>query len=1246
MRKLNIKPIIKMKKLLTVIFLICASMGIWAQGVKPLPSLHVEGKWLVDTHGNHVVLHGVMDTPSAWFNGGRWGWSYDDAGRQRCLAYFEKLYTGLEEAKCNVFRLHLEPAWTNDNNYTYQTAVNQSDEWTGEANIKHFNPTRLTNYLKTLYFPLMQKAMRHGMYVVVRPPGVCPGDLKVSDYYQKYLMEVWDIFTKNDSIRKYAGQISIELANEPVRIKSAQGTDDKKAMHDFFQPVVDLIRANGFTGIVWIPGTGWQSSYADYKTYPITGYNIGYAVHDYDGWYGCEDKKLTASNLEQAKVNKINQFHNQVPVVDTNPIIITEIDWSPKKPGSGHTNEHGEWVESNYGTWATGRTSMWGTVTKAVHDHYGNISMTLSGTACLIDIDTLINKNKVVPAFDGLEEACGKACMDWYAEYYYVNYPKADFTSVPVSDFGTKYQNPIVRADFPDPDVIRVGDTYYMVSTTMHHFPGATILKSQDMVNWEYCAHPLQQLGSDAGYRLVNNKNAYGSGMWACSMKYHNGKFHILINEKRPVDGWNLNGYLLTATNPEGKWEMKKLSRSYYDPGMLFDNGKVYVAQGIGNISVCELDENFNFKKEVKVISDKDGLEGCHFYKRGDYYYIYATYGGWPSGQAVFRSKDVFGPYEEKMVVEKSYDGRPNTIHQGALIEDTSGKWWTIMQEDLGALGRMPNLQPVTWTSDGWLKVGNNGKPYQSFVSTIAKPKAVGDNGVKRLPTTDVFRTYPLSPQWEWNHYPDDSAWSLFERPGWLRLKAVGVTDKLPQVRNMLTQRIFAIKDKYTNGTIRLDVSQLNDGDRAGICILQDPYAMIAAEKKEGKIQLLWKQDVVRDAGSQFTPDEKTLAIDVPDGIVYLRASMKYEENKAKFFYSLDNKTWKQLGGETSQSFNLSVFVGARFGLFCQATKEEGGIADFDWFSTEEDFDEAEMYPAEFVAPEENMFKVTKIVVPAPKVYETMIGEKNLPVITATFADSHTSDVYREATYVPETSGIVEFYNGQMLGVGQGSTNVNVSYTDVWGNQVENTFTARSSYFPLDYQFVRNDVVGEGSFKKNANNSVFKFVTANSEMGWVYSSNVDMSGYRFLVIKLSQKQTGDAHVNIYTSNNLKGACYSSESFGSNQEIVIDLDAIKYTSASSNGKAVNRKIVRMVTFSGSTANKLLTIKDMFLSNDSQYEPMGIQDMAVTPQSQEQVSVYTLGGQCLRTAVKRDKATQDLPAGLYIIGGKKVMVKSQN
>ena len=1234
------------KSLLTLVFAALATTGLWAQGVKPLPSLHVEGKWLVDTHGNHVVLHGVMDTPSMWFNDNRWTGGYNSTGATNCQNYFEKLFKGLEQAKCNVFRLHMDPAWTNDNSFTYPIALGQSTEWTGEADIKHFNPTRLTTYLKSLYFPLMQRAMKHGMYVVVRPPGVCPGDLQVGDYYQKYLINVWDLFTQNDSIRKYAGQISIELANEPVRLKNANNQDDKKAMHDFFQPVVDKIRENGFTGIIWVPGTGWQSSYADYKTYPITGYNIGYAVHDYTGWYGCSDESVDSDkNIETSKKKKINQFHSQVPVVDTNPIIITEIDWSPKKPGTGHYNEHGEWVESNYGTWSTGSTSKWGQCYKAMLDYYGNISMTLSGTHCLIDIDKLIKTGVAEPSFGGEPEACGKACWDWYAEWYNKDYPKADFKSVPVSDFGKTYQNPIVRADFPDPDVIRVGDTYYMVSTTMHHFPGATILKSQDMVNWEYCAHPLQQLGSDAAYTLLNNKNAYASGMWACSMKYHNGKFHILINEKRPIDGWNLNGYLLTATNPEGQWTMKKLSRSYYDPGMLFDNGKVYVAQGIGNISVCELDENFNFKREKTVISGKDGLEGSHFYKHGDYYYIYATYGGWPSGQAVFRAKDPFGPYEEKMVVEKYIDGKANTIHQGALIEDVAGKWWTIMQEDLGAMGRFPNLQPVKWTTDGWLTVGNNGKPYESFVSKVTRPAYSGDNAVKRLPTTDAFRTYPIGMQWEWNHKPDNNAWSLFERPGWLRLKTSNVTSKLPQARNMLTQRIFAIKDKESTGTVRIDVTHLTEGDRAGICILQDPYAMIAIEMVDGKLQLRWEQDKVKDPGSNFTAASKTLAVELPDSIIYLRAGMKYGENKTKFYYSLDNKTWKTLGTQTSQSFNLSVFVGSRFGLFCYATKKKGGYADFDWFTTEADFDEADIYPEEFTAPVEDMYKVTKIAVPTTaQTLETMIGSKAIPVVTATYADKHTGIVNNVTEFTTETPGIVEFRNGQMIGVGQGSTSVNMTYTDVLGNKVEGTFTAKASYFPFNYQFVRNNIAGSGTYVKNTTSSAFKFTSTDSQMGWVYDSNIDFSEYKYLVVRLSQKQAAQAQLNLYTTDKVTGPCCSTLLNVDESLTVIDLQNAVYTSKSNNGKSFDASRVRMVTLSGGVTNKVVAVKEIFLTNDSQYAPTGIVELSTIhhPQSAT-VSVYTLSGQLVRSGVDRSRATIGLPAGVYVVGGKKILVR---
>ena len=388
---------------------------------RPLPTLHVEGKWLVDKHGNHVVLHGVMDTPNMYFNGWRWGspwdWSnqsdYNSNGAKKCLDYFEKIFTGLEKAKCDVFRLHLDPAWTNDPD------VESDGKESGEADISRFSADRLKTFLELLYLPLCEKAMNHGMYVVVRPPGVCPGNLKVGDYYNDYLMTVWDIFSQDPFVQKYDGQISIELANEPVNLRNAEGKEDAAALHDFFQPIVDKIRANGFTGIIWVPGTGWQSNYTSYAKHPIEGDNIGYAVHDYAGWYGCSDDTPDPDN-------NIKQFHKQVPVVDDYPVIITEVDWSPYKEGTGHYNEHGDWVLSNYGTWATASTSLWGKAFKALLDHYGNISMTLSGTGCLIDIDQLLADGSVIPAFDGEEEACGKACMDWYAEYFNVDYPHPD----------------------------------------------------------------------------------------------------------------------------------------------------------------------------------------------------------------------------------------------------------------------------------------------------------------------------------------------------------------------------------------------------------------------------------------------------------------------------------------------------------------------------------------------------------------------------------------------------------------------------------------------------------------------------------------------------------------------------------------------------------------------------------------------------------------------------------------------------
>ena len=1225
-----------------IVFAVALMLGLagWAQSVKPLPSLPVEGKWLVDTYGNHVVLHGVMDTPSAYFNGGRWGWNYDANGARNCVAYFEKLFTGLEKANCDVFRLHLDPAWTNSSSVTaagftskevvengktvtkYYDPIGQ--EVGGEANIMHFSAKRLSTYMKSVYVPIMKEAMNHGMYVVVRPPGVCPGEIRVDGYYQKYLMEVWDSVSKNETVRAFAGQISLELANEPVSVKNASGNNDKKALHDFFQPIVDKIRSNGFTGVIWIPGSGWQASYADYKTYPITGDNIGYAVHDYDGWYGCADKNLSASDVPAATQRKITQFHNQVPVVDTNPVIITEIDWSPYKPGTDHVNEHGETVLSNYGTWATGRTSVWGTITKGVHDHYGNISMTLSGTACLIDIDKLLADGSVVPAFDGLEEACGKACMDWYAEYAKVNNPVADYQcDVPIADNGDgTYTNPVVRADIPDPDVIRVGDTYYMVSTTMVHFPGATILKSKDMVNWEYCANPLEKLLDDDRYNLRNGQNFYSKGMWACSMKYHDGKFYILIN------GNDSRAWLLTATDPEGKWTVKRLAHNYYDPGMLFDNGKVYIVCGINHLTMVELDENFNeLRSKVVVVRDDAGLEGCHLYKHGDYYYIYATYGGWPSGQVAFRSTDPFGTYEEKMLVEKTINGQVNTIHQGALIEDTTGKWWTIMQQDLGALGRFPNLQPVTWV-DGWPIVGNNGVPYQTYT------KPVGTNEYPRqMTTTDVFRNFPLDMQWEWNHLPQANGYSLFERAGWLRLKATSTTNLLSQAQNTLTQRIYMRSDKPSIGTVRLDVTKLADGDRAGICIFQDPYAQIGVEKKNGEYKIYWRQDALD--GAAASTKEQYASATVTD-IVYLRASFNYNTSKTKFYYSLDNKTWTAFGGETSMGFNLSVFVGARFGLFCYATSAlGGGSADFDWFSTEEDFDEDALYQP-FTRPlDESMFTATQLAPAATSMY-LKIGALYAPRITATFKDKHTENVSSQVTYESSNPENVEIVNGQLRGLKQGSSVITASYTDILGNNLETSFTANGTYFPLGQEDVK---VLKGSGTYTEKNHIF-VPNKNGRIGWSYDTPIDISEFRYLVIKLISLTTATPNFGVIICPKISNVWYASE-LARNKVTVIDLQSARYTTAVKKNQPLDLTNIASIslTSDGTTATAKIYVSEVYLTNEN---PVGIDEVEVTPQAGK-VNVYTLAGQLLQEGVSRSEAVKSLPAGIYVIGNKKVIIR---
>jgi beta-xylosidase len=491
------------------------------------------------------------------------------------------------------------------------------------------------------------------------------------------------------------------------------------------------------------------------------------------------------------------------------------------------------------------------------------------------------------------------------------------------------YTNPVIAADFPDPDVILVDDVYYFLSTTMFIFPGVTVLKSYDLVNWEFCSNVVPRLDFSPCYDL-DGCNRYSHGQWASSLKYHKGKFYLLFNTL------DEGGFICTADKAEGPWEIKHLPRGFHDCGLFFDDdGKIYVAYGYNEIYVTELDSTFAPKgKDVLVYTGdiRRGLEGAHVYKINGYYYLYCTYGGFDGFQAALRSKNIYGPYEQKVVIRDTTKGPNYGIHQGALIQTQTGEWWTMLFVDSGPFGRFPSLQPVTW-QDGWPMVGVDAKA----VVTYKKPDVGKKYPIKILPTSDEFENSELGMQWGWNHNPDPEKWSLTQNPGSLRLETVKVVENLKEARNTLTQRMFAYYSDTiaTVGTAKMDFGNMKDGDIAGLAVFQDPYAYIGIQKINGENYVV------------MVNNGKTIdSVPVNTSTIYLRSDPFYGSGAAKYYggkavkgtgtatfsYSLDNKSFTKIGNEMQMQFKLTVFTGNKFCLFNYATKELGGYVDFGWF--------------------------------------------------------------------------------------------------------------------------------------------------------------------------------------------------------------------------------------------------------------------------------------------------------------------------
>lgn len=488
-------------------------------------------------------------------------------------------------------------------------------------------------------------------------------------------------------------------------------------------------------------------------------------------------------------------------------------------------------------------------------------------------------------------------------------------------------RNPVIWADVPDMAMIRVGDTYYMSSTTMHMCPGLPLMTSTDLVNWRLVSYAHETLENVDELNLVNGKSAYGRGSWASSLRHHNGTFYVTT-----FSGTTGKTYVYTTKNIEnGPWKEASFKPMLHDHSLFFDDdGRVYMLYGCGRIKILELTSDASAPKPgglAQTIIENASVpagsniglqaEGSQLFKvNGRYYLFHIT---WPRGGVrtvlVHRADCITGPYEGRVVLQD------RGVAQGGLIDTPQGDWYAYLFQDCGAVGRIPFLVPVTW-EDGWPVLGQDGKVPEDLplpASRGLSPGLVASDEFDRGPVESAL---PLV--WQWNHNPDNRFWSLAARPGWLRLTAGRVNDGLLTARNTLTQRTFGPACAATSA---LDVSRMKDGDCAGLALLQKRYGWVGVKDESGG------RVIVMVSAEGESPVEAQ-RVPLMQDTVYLRAECDFLNcaDTAHFYYSLDGKTWVAIGQPFKMTYTLPHFMGYRFGLFSYATKTEGGHVDFDYF--------------------------------------------------------------------------------------------------------------------------------------------------------------------------------------------------------------------------------------------------------------------------------------------------------------------------
>ncbi|MCG5468088.1 family 43 glycosylhydrolase [Micromonospora sp. LAH09] len=488
---------------------------------------------------------------------------------------------------------------------------------------------------------------------------------------------------------------------------------------------------------------------------------------------------------------------------------------------------------------------------------------------------------------------------------------------------GTSYPNPVVWQDFADVDIIRVDNAYYMSASTMHYSPGAPVLRSYDLVNWEFAGHSVPRLDFGAKYDMSGG-NAYVDGIWASTLNYRpSNKTYYWAG---CIDFAQTHIY--TASAVDGAWSKHTtIPNCYYDAGLLVDdNDTMYVAYGNGTISVAQLSADGKSQVRAQQVyttpSSIGTLEGARFYKRNGAYYIWLTRPA--NGQYVLKSTNgPFGPYEQRQVLLNlpgpiSGGGVP---HQGGLVQTQNGDWYYMSFVDAYPGGRMPAMAPITWSSDGWpvLQTVNG-----AWGASYPKPNLPAPpRAVKPLTGTDTFAGTTLGPQWEWNHNPDNSKWSVNNG---LNLQAATVTGDLYKARNTLTHRI---QGPTSTATIELDYSTMRDGDRTGLAVLRNSSAWIGVRRDNGSTRLVMQNGLTMDGSWNTTSTGSEVAsTPVSGGRIWLRANADIRPGsgrQARFSYSTDGVNFTSFGNALTLANNWQFFMGYRFAIFNHATQALGG---------------------------------------------------------------------------------------------------------------------------------------------------------------------------------------------------------------------------------------------------------------------------------------------------------------------------------